>query len=59
MNNRGLCPTKDPDCKISYIDGDGVEWETWGCKKCKAQFEIPISIMRFWDHAVELDEDDK
>lgn len=44
---------------LNWVDSNGIDWETWACKKCDAIYEIPMAIMRFWDQGLELDEDDK
>ena len=40
---------------LVYVDGDGVETETWECDKCGAHFSVPIEIKRHWDEAEEED----
>lgn len=38
---------------LVYVDGDGVEKETWECDKCGAVFDVPIEIDRKWSEAEE------
>lgn len=38
---------------LVYVDGDGVETETWECSKCGTYFSVPIEIKRHWDDAEE------
>lgn len=47
------------DTQLKWVDSNGIDWETWACKKCDAVFEVPTEIMRFWDKGIQLDEDDK
>ena len=47
------------DTQLRWVDSNGIDWETWACKKCNAIFEVPMAIMRFWDKGIQLDEDDK
>ena len=41
---------KCPKCDSGELDfgevGDGVEYEYWDCNECKAQFYVPIEIVR-------------
>ena len=42
-----------------FYYGDGVEWEMWECKKCKLKYVVPIEIVRYWDGAsVVLNQED-
>ena len=34
-----------------YFQGDGVEWEMWECKECKLKYVVPIEIVRYFDGA--------
>lgn len=38
---------------LKYLNGDGVEVETWICTKCEAVFDVPIEINRKWSEAEE------
>lgn len=52
------CSDKDKPHYLEYVDGNGIDWETWSCTQCKRVFEVPIEIVRNFDEAVELEDDD-
>ena len=32
-----------------HTGGDGVEYETWYCRKCDLDWQTPMEISRFWN----------
>lgn len=52
------CPNGKAHCDMEYVDGNGIDWETWSCTQCNRAFEVPIEIVRNFDEAVELEDDD-
>ena len=52
------CPNGKAHCDMEYVDGNGIDWETWSCAQCNQAFEVPIEIVRNFDEAVKIDEED-
>lgn len=39
---------------LSYVDGDGVEEETWHCETCETYWTVGINVVRNFDE-MEMD----
>ena len=59
LSREMLMPTEccTPEHHLEFdMDGktDGVEYETWKCKQCNKQYNVPMQIVRDFDNITEL-----